>query len=93
VRSRALKAPETRSVRRPAIETAQLAKLLGILGVVGGTIARIAKQQSAGIGAIAEGPLAAELHQAVEDFRHAAEAIILAMGRHPHLLHVNTRDH
>src|SRR5271166_4612602 len=80
VRSRALKAPETRSVRRPAVEMAELARLLGMLGIIGGTIAQIAKQQSA-VGAIVEGPLAAELHQAVADFRHAAEAIILAMGK------------
>jgi hypothetical protein len=89
VRSRALKAPETRSVRRPAVETAELARLLGMLGIIGGTIAQIAKEYSAH----PEDPLAVELHQAVADFRHAAEAIILAMGKHPHLLHVTHHDH
>lgn len=93
VRSRALKKPETRAVRRPPVETAHLAKLLGMLGAVGGAIARLAKKPSAAPGATSDElpstePLAAELLAAVSDFRHAAEAIILAMGKHPHLLHV-----
>src|SRR5271163_2967078 len=45
VRSRALKRPETRAVRRPPVETAQLAKLLGMLGAVGGAVTQIAKKQ------------------------------------------------
>jgi hypothetical protein len=103
VRSRALKKPETRAVRRPHVETEQLAKLLGMLGVVGGTIARLTKRQSAEPGALADEPrvveplvaepLAAELLAAVKDFRATAEAIILAMGKHPHLLHVTHHDH
>lgn len=87
VRSRALKRPETRAVRRPQVETAQLAKLLGMLGVVGGTIAQLAKQQSA------SGTLSEELLAAVRDFRVTTEAIILAMGKHPHLHHVTHHDH
>ncbi len=80
VRSRALKNPETRAVRRPPVETAQLAKLLGMLGIVGGTIARLAKQHGCESGAVSD-----ELLAAVKDFRHAAEDIILTMGKHPHL--------
>ncbi len=83
VRSRALKRPETRAVRRAPVETAQLAKLLGMLGAVGGAIAHLAKKRSAENHEVPEDLLAA-----VADFRHAAEAIILAMGKHPHLLHV-----
>jgi len=93
VRSRALKKPETRAVRRPAVETAQLAQLLGMLGAVGGAIAQIAKKQSALPGALSDELLTAELLAAVKDFRATSEAIILAMGKHPHLLHVTHHDH
>jgi hypothetical protein len=93
VRSRALKRPETRAVRRPPVETAQLAKLLGMLGSVGGAIAQIAKKQHAqSVGESAE-LLAAELLAAVKDFRKTSVAIIHAMGKHPHLLHVTHHDH
>lgn len=98
IRSRALKRGTTRAVRRPPVETAHMAKLLGMLGAVGGTIARLAKKHSAETGAVSDElqlrepvvaePLTAELLAAVSDFRRAAEAIILAMGKHPHLLHV-----
>ena len=88
VRSRALKRPETRAVRRPPVETAQLAKLLGMLGAVGGTIAQIAKKQHT-----QSGGESAELLAAVKDFRKTSEAIIHAMGKHPHLLHVTHHDH
>jgi hypothetical protein len=92
VRDRSLRKPETRAVRRPPLETAQLAQLLGMLGVVGGTIAQLAKRQSAGSGALADDALAAELLAAVKDFRATAEAIILAMGKHPHPHHVTHHD-
>jgi len=88
VRSRALKKPETRAVRRPPVETAQLAQLLGMLGAVGGAIAEIRKEQSS-----ENSPLSDELLAAVKDFRATSEAIILAMGKHPHLLHVTHHDH
>jgi hypothetical protein len=91
VRSRALKRPETRAVRRPPVETAQLAKLLGMLGAVGGAIAQIAKKHPTG-GESAE-LLASELLAAVKDFRKTSEVIIHAMGKHPHLLHVTHHDH
>jgi len=83
VRSRALKKPQTRAVRRPPVETEQLAKLLGLLGAVGGTIVEMAKKQKAAGGSVPE-----ELAAAVKDFRHATEAVIHTMGKHPHLLHV-----
>ena len=93
VRSRALKRPETRAVRRPPVETAQLAKLLGMLGAVGGTITQIAKKQHAQTGGDSAELLATELLAAVKDFRTTADAIIHAMGKHPHLLHVTHHDH
>ena len=88
VRSRALKKPETRAVRRPPVETAQLAQLLGMLGAVGGAIAEIRKKQSSENGSLSD-----ELLGAVKEFRATSEAIILAMGKHPHLLHVTHHDH
>jgi hypothetical protein len=93
VRSRALKRPETRAVRRPPVETAQLAKLLGMLGAVGGAITQIAKKQHTQRGGDSAELLAAELLAAVKDFRVTADAIIHAMGKHPHLLHVTHHDH
>jgi trimethylamine:corrinoid methyltransferase-like protein len=76
------------------VETAQLAKLLGMLGAVGGAIAQIAKKQpDTQSGGESAEPLAAELLAAVKDFRTTAEAIIHAMGKHPHLLHVTHHDH
>ncbi|MGA2257610.1 MAG: hypothetical protein ABSG53_23355 [Thermoguttaceae bacterium] len=88
VRLRALKKPETRAVRRPPVETAQLAKLLGMLGAVGGVIARMAKRQSTENGAASE-----ELIAAVRNFRKTAEVIILALGKHPHLSQGTHHDH
>jgi hypothetical protein len=93
VRSRALKRPETRAVRRPPVETAQLAKLLGMLGAVGGAITQIAMKHHAPPGGESAELLAAELLAAVKDFRTTADAIIHAMGKHPHLLHVTHHDH
>src|ERR1700685_2472938 len=43
VRSRSLKAPTTRAVRRPPVATAQLAQLLGLLGAAGGDLKRLAE--------------------------------------------------
>src|SRR5271154_6459852 len=44
VRSRALAKPTTRAVRRPPVETVQLARLLGMLGAVGGRIQAIGQK-------------------------------------------------
>jgi hypothetical protein len=79
VRSRALSTPTTRAVRRPPVETAQLAQLLGILGVAGGALQDIAKQH-------APAAVSAELSAALKDFREAAAAILQALGKRPRLL-------
>src|SRR5690242_20323706 len=51
VRSRALQKPQTRAVRRPPVETAQLAQLLGMLGVLGGQIQVLAEQHGRDVSA------------------------------------------
>ena len=80
VRSRALAKPTTRAVRRPAVETAQLARLLGMLGAVGGTIQAIAQKHGG-----AEGVAAAEVRETLAAFREAAAAILQALGKRPAL--------
>src|SRR5580704_5667729 len=50
VRSRALAKPTTRAVRRPPVETSQLAQLLGLLGLVGGQIQALAQKHGGGEG-------------------------------------------
>lgn len=80
VRSRALEKPDTRAVRRPSVETAQLAKLLGMLGAVGGTLQHIGKGHASDGAALSEEWLAA-----ARDFREAAAAIIRTLGKRPRL--------
>jgi|GEM_PF-3677335 len=80
VRSRALKKHETRAVRRPPVEAAQLAKLLGMLGAAGGALQLLAKKHGAG-----DETTSAEFNEAMAAFREAAEVIIHALGKHPHL--------
>jgi hypothetical protein len=80
VRSRALKKPETRAVRRPPVETAQLAQLLGMLGAVGGAIQQLVRKHGGD-----DIVTAAELSEAMAAFRMATEDIIHVMGKHPHL--------
>jgi len=76
VRSRSLRKPITRAVRRPPVETPQLAQLLGLLGAAGGDLQRLAKAYSA------EGPCPAEaLGAALADFRAASSAILRALGK------------
>src|SRR5580692_12030148 len=48
VRSCSLAKPTTRAVRRPPVETAQLAQLLGMLGAVGGAARTILQKHDAG---------------------------------------------
>src|SRR5271166_2086785 len=48
VRSRALAKPTTRAVRRPPVETAQLARLLGQLGAVGGAVQLLVQKHAGG---------------------------------------------
>jgi hypothetical protein len=80
VRSRALAKPTTRAVRRPAVETAQLARLLGMLGAVGGTIQVIAQKHGG-----AEGVAAVEVEETLAAFREAAAAILHTLGKRPAL--------
>lgn len=80
VRMRALKKQETRAVRRPPVETAQLAQLLGMLGAAGGTMQLLMKKHNAGSVVTGE-----EFSECLALFRKAAEDIIHALGKHPHL--------
>ena len=94
VRARALAKPETRAVRRPPVETAQLAQASGDAGRCGrndGAVGEDATERRTR--QTADDQLAAELLAAVKDFRATSEAIILAMGKHPHLHHVTHHDH
>ena len=77
IRARTLAKPTTRAVRRPPIETAQLAQLLGLLGTIGGTIRVLSEKQ---------GVPAEEVQQTSAVFREAAAAILEAMGKRPALL-------
>ncbi len=80
VRMQALKKHETRAIRRPPVETAQLAQLLGMLGAAGGAMQLLVKKHDAG-----DEVASAEFKEAVALFRKAAEDIIHALGKHPHL--------
>jgi hypothetical protein len=80
VRSRALAKPTTRAVRRPPVETAQLAQLLGTLGAVGGPIRALAEKHGG-----AEGIPPREVTETLAAFREAAAAILQALGKRPTL--------
>jgi hypothetical protein len=79
VRSRSLEKPTTRAVRRAPMATAQLAQLLGLLGVAGGDLQRIAQRLHDGA-SVADAEVKAALHA----FRAAASAIMCALGKRPH---------
>lgn len=74
-RSRTLKQPTTRAVRRAPVETAQLAQLLGLLGAAGGELQRLAKTVDS------EAHGSGEINAALADFRAAASAILRALGK------------
>jgi hypothetical protein len=76
VRSRSLKKPTTRAVRRAPVETAQLAQLLGLLGAAGGELQRLAAIPGNGGDNRGE-----EVNLAIADFRAAASAILRALGK------------
>jgi hypothetical protein len=76
VRSRSLKTPTTRAVRRPPVATAQLAQILGLLGAAGGEFQRIGKHFDVG-----EGAPAPDIHSALAGVREAASAILQALGK------------
>jgi hypothetical protein len=75
-RSRTLKQPTTRAVRRPPVETAQLSQLLGLMGAVGGDLRLIANNLNAG--GTAENT---EVAAALTCFREAAAAIMQLLGK------------
>lgn len=79
IRAHALKKPTTRAVRRPPVETAQLAQLLGLIGLAGSELRRIAQ-------ALPEGtPLpATEITTAIAECREAARIIMRLMGKRIH---------
>jgi len=76
VRAQSLAKPTTRAVRRPPVEAAQLARLLGQLGAVGGAIQSLVERSGDGFAVSA--PLATE---ALADFREAARAIMHTLGK------------
>ena len=78
VRSRSLAKPTTRAVRRPPVEAAILAQLLGQLGVVGGTVAALANRNQ-GLPPAS----ASEVSEALAAFREVANAILTALGKRP----------
>jgi len=75
-RSRTLKQPTTRAVRRAPVETAQLAQLLGLLGAAGGELQRLARTVNE-----KEHTTGDELKAAIADFRAAASAILRTLGK------------
>jgi hypothetical protein len=79
IRAQALKKPTTRAVRRPPVETAQLAQLLGLIGVAGSELRRIAQT-------LPEGtlPPASEITAAIVELREAARVIMRLMGKRIH---------
>lgn len=79
VRSCALRKPTTRAVRRAPQSTAQLAQLLGLVGVVGGDIQRIGERI-----AVPGEDLALELQTTLLAFRDAAAIIMLTLGKRRH---------
>jgi hypothetical protein len=79
VRSRALEKATTRAVRRPPIATAQLAQVLGILGVIRGQMRESVETHGGGV------IPAREVQETMLAFRDAAEAILRTLGKRPAL--------
>jgi hypothetical protein len=74
VRSRSLKKPTTRAVRRPPVETAQLAQLLGLLGAASGELHRIGES-------LTTADADSNTRAALASLREAATAIMQALGK------------
>jgi hypothetical protein len=78
VRSRSLKEPTTRAVRRPPVATAQLAQLLGLLSAAGSDLQRLAPLTVAGAA-----DQDRDIHAVLSLLREAATAILQALGKRP----------
>lgn len=76
VRAQALKKPTTRAVRRPPVQTAQLAQLLGLIGTAGGSLQRIALLLDD-----KEALPQPEIIAAINEFREAAAVVMQLMGK------------
>ncbi len=77
IRGRALAVTETRAMRRPAVERAALAQLLGQLGKCGSNVNQIARVLNSG-GDEPEG-----VAEAIAAVKRAADAIWIALGNRP----------
>ena len=78
-RSYLLDAPAPRSVRRPSVDTAQIAKLLADLGKVGSNLNQIAYHLNSGISAVSP----QEIETALQDLGEIRKACMEALGRKP----------
>lgn len=78
-RSFLLDAPAPRAVRRPAVDTAQVAKLLADLGKVGSNLNQIAYHLNSGTSSVS--PQAVE--SALADVAEMRKACMEALGRKP----------
>ena len=77
-RSILLDTPAPRAKRRPAVDTVQVAKLLGEVGKIGSNINQIAHQLNAGKGASSSA-----LSSALDDVAELRKACMEALGRKP----------
>lgn len=77
-RSILLDAPAPRAKRRPAVDTAQVAKMLGELGKIGSNINQIAHQINAGTGTSSHA-----IESALRDLSEIRTACMEALGRKP----------
>jgi Bacterial mobilisation protein (MobC) len=78
-RSQLLSAPPLRQARRPPVERAELARLLGELGKVGSNVNQMARALNGGGAA----PVPADLAAMQADIAEIRAAIMLALGRAP----------
>lgn len=76
-----LGAPAPRQVRRPPVERRELARLLGELGKVGSNLNQLAKAANTGI--LVYG---GEIDAALGSLAEVRDAILVALGRAPHVL-------
>jgi hypothetical protein len=78
VRSRVLEKPTTRATRRPPVERAALAQLLGQIGKIGSNLNQIARSENRG----RESEWMEDaLRQALREWGEMRDAVMQAMGR------------